>query len=665
MRLRFGAGLALALLCGCLDQSPVSPGGDDRSIGITPATAFLEPGASLHLDASPGLLLGGTVRWESSDPAVATVDAEGAIVARQVGTTEIRASGARGTGRSTVTVLPPTARVRSWRIAREGLTDASLLGYYSADPQTSFAVGTGSTILRTLDGGLSWSRMAAPDSLDLISVWGTSATNVYAVGSGGMILHFDGTSWTRMQSPTDRILFEVWGLGPDDIYAVGYRTSVHYDGTSWRLLAGVETAELWAVWGSDRAHIFAAGQDGLIMRLEGAKWVRMDSPTSLLLLGLWGTGPENVFAVGIQGTVLRWDGAQWASMSVPTGENLFAVFGKSGGEVLAVGDNGAMVLFNGATWNLLPQTASGENLRAVHAAPQGSFGAAGWDGTILRRELDGNWRVGTTSPLLFDLTRLSGGGDVVFAVGAGGAVLRDAGSGWLPLPLASKRPLYGVTDDRGELVAVGEAGTILRYDGLGWQNESHLAQWLLRSIWMDGTGAGFIVGEQGIILRRDGVSSPWREMPPPVERFFRHVWGLGPDQVYVVGDSGTVMTWNGNRWKIMATPTDSLLRRVWGSGPRDLFAVGVGGTILRFDGVRWYPMESPTTKDLRTVWGTGPTEVYAAGEEGTLLQFDGARWTAMESPTRALLLSIHPKEAGAAAVPLVVGAAGIRLEGVR
>lgn len=660
MRVRYGIA-CLALLGGCLDRSPFAPGAeDDRSVGITPATAFLEPGASLRLDASAGLLSAGAVRWASSDPLVATVGTDGTVVAQQPGTAEIRASNSRGTGRSTVTVVPPIARVRSWRIAREGLTDASLLGYYSADPQTSFAVGTASTILRTTDGGAAWHRMAAPDSIDLISVWGTGASNVYAVGSGGAILHYDGAAWSNMTSPTDQILFEVWGLGPDDIYAVGYRTAVHYDGTSWRLLSGVESAELWAVWGSDRAHIFAAGQDGVLMRLEGAHWVRQTSPTSLLLLGLWGTGPENVFAVGIQGTVLRWDGVEWKPMSVPTGDNLFAVFGRNGGEVLAVGDNGTVVLFNGAVWNLLPQSASGENLRAVHAAPQGAFGAAGWNGTVLRREVNGGWRVGTTSPLLFDLTRLPG--DVVYAVGGGGAVLRDAGSGWMPLPIASKRALYGVASDRGELVAVGEAGTILRYDGTGWQNESRLAQWLLRSVWMDGAGGGFIVGERGAILRRQPGAGRWVEMPPPVERFFRHVWGLGPDQVYAVGDSGTALAWNGASWKIMATPTDSLLRGIWGSGPRDLFAVGTGGTILRYDGVRWYRMESPTTKDLRSVWGTGPTEVFAAGEEGTLLQFDGARWTKMDSPTKRLLLSF---DSSGAAFPVVVGAAGIRLEGVR
>ncbi|MGQ0704102.1 MAG: Ig-like domain-containing protein, partial [Gemmatimonadales bacterium] len=511
---RLPTGLALVtalLLSACLDDTPFgATGPDDRGVGVIPATLFLEPGSRARLEPTAGLRSAGLVRWESSDPGVATVQDDGTVTARQTGTAEIRVWNNRGTAGSTVTVVTPVQRVRSWRIAQEGLTESSLLGYWSANPQTSFAVGTGSTILRTDDGGVTWSKMAVADSADLVSVWGTSASNVYAVGSEGTILHYDGTSWNRMPVLTDRAILEVWGLGPNEIYAVGFRTALRYDGTAWRPLGGAESAELWAVWGSDQAHIFAVGQDGVILRLVGGQFVPVASPTNLLLLGLWGTGPESLFAVGIQGLVLRWDGSAWTSMPSPTRENLFALWGKSGDDIVAVGDNGAIIHFNGSAWSLLPQSASGENLRAVYAAPGGAFGAAGWSGTILRRTVSGEWAVGTTSPLLFDAVRLSA---QLYAVGGGGAVFREAGTGWNPLPIPAKRSLFAATEDRGTVLAIGDAGTIVRYDGTGWQDESYLARWLLRSIWIaPGTGDGFIVGERGLILRRAGLAGRWVEM---------------------------------------------------------------------------------------------------------------------------------------------------------
>lgn len=651
---------ALAVGLGCLDQTPF--GSSDPAgipaVGIIPATLYLEPGGSVVMVASSALVQKGPVRWETEDSTIATVDDNGFVTAIRVGTTRVRASNSRGSARSSITVVPRPARIQSWRVAELGLTDASLLGYWSADADMSFAVGTGGTILQTQDGGVTWRRMVTPDTTHLVSVWGFSRTNVYAVGNSGTVLHYDGSSWTRIPTGSDRTLLEVWGLSPTEIYAVGDRVALRFDGTAWHPLTGSENAELWAVWGPDPAHIFASGQNGVLFHLSGTHWEPLQSPTNLLLLGLWGTGPENVFAVGVQGTVLRWNGAEWTRMTTPTRQDLFAVWGKSGTEVVAVGDNGTMLLFNGADWNLLPQTATGENLRAVHAAPNGTFGAAGWDGTILRRSLSGNWQIGTSSPLLFDAARLGGSG--LFAVGVGGAVLLQNQGGWIPLPIPTQRTLYGVARDGAQLVAVGDLGTIKRFDGTGWQDESYPAQWLLRSIWLDSTGQGFIVGDRGIILQR--VGTRWVEMPPPQEVFLRHVFGFSRDQVYAVGDSGTAMTWNGRDWRVMPTPTDSLLRRIWGSGPDNVFAVGAGGTILRFDGVQWYRMPTPTTKDLRTIWGAGPTDIYAAGEDGVLLQFDGSRWVSMPSPTKTLLLSF---EYDAGGDPVLVGARGIRLEAVR
>jgi hypothetical protein len=78
-----------------------------------------------------------------------------------------------------------------------------------------------------------------PTGNDLYGVWGSSGADsgppdVYAVGWGGTILHYDGSSWSRMSSGTDRDLRGVWGSsgadsGPPDIYAVGWGgTILHY-----------------------------------------------------------------------------------------------------------------------------------------------------------------------------------------------------------------------------------------------------------------------------------------------------------------------------------------------------------------------------------------------------------------------------------------------------
>ena len=53
-------------------------------------------------------------------------------------------------------------------------------------------------------------------------VWGTSGTNVFAVGLGGTILHYDGVSWTAQSSGTTKTLNGIWGTSAGDtIFVVG------------------------------------------------------------------------------------------------------------------------------------------------------------------------------------------------------------------------------------------------------------------------------------------------------------------------------------------------------------------------------------------------------------------------------------------------------------
>jgi photosystem II stability/assembly factor-like uncharacterized protein len=68
----------------------------------------------------------------------------------------------------------------------------------------------------------------------LYSLWGNSTSNIFAVGSDGLILRCDGTSWKQMESGTQFSLRSVWGSDENNIYAVGeLGTILKYDGRKW------------------------------------------------------------------------------------------------------------------------------------------------------------------------------------------------------------------------------------------------------------------------------------------------------------------------------------------------------------------------------------------------------------------------------------------------
>jgi hypothetical protein len=48
-----------------------------------------------------------------------------------------------------------------------------------------------------------------------------SSSDVFAVGSAGTILHYDGEGWSAMSSGTTNGLSGVWGSSGSDVFAVG------------------------------------------------------------------------------------------------------------------------------------------------------------------------------------------------------------------------------------------------------------------------------------------------------------------------------------------------------------------------------------------------------------------------------------------------------------
>jgi hypothetical protein len=169
----------------------------------------------------------------------------------------------------------------------------------------------------------------------LHSSWGTSSSNMYSVGDGGTILHFDGTSWTKMQSGTTKELSSIWGTSTTDIWATGYNPTtaesalVHFDGSSWTSIdphtlnpsIGIGGHSLDCIWSCDSAgHHFTIVSGTLAFRnTDGNRW-RSDSgliPNKLSdhsfigLASLRGNTANDIFAAGDGGLIVHWNGRSW------------------------------------------------------------------------------------------------------------------------------------------------------------------------------------------------------------------------------------------------------------------------------------------------------------------------------------------------------------------
>lgn len=149
-------------------------------------------------------------------------------------------------------------------------------------------------------------------TVSLNGLWGSSVTDVFAVGQNGTVLHWNG-AWSQQSTSTTYILLAAWGSSSTDVYAVG-RTAgglpiaLHYNGT-WSdvttTLPPTGTVALQGIWGSSSSNIYVVGQAGTILHFDGSAWSALTSNTTANLTAVGGSGTD-VFAVGAGGTVLRY-----------------------------------------------------------------------------------------------------------------------------------------------------------------------------------------------------------------------------------------------------------------------------------------------------------------------------------------------------------------------
>lgn len=154
----------------------------------------------------------------------------------------------------------------------------------------------------------------------------------------------------------------------------------------------------------------------------------------------------------------------------------------------------------------------------------------------------------------------------------------------------------------------------------------------INGIWGLSNDQLFAVGDGGSLTRRAGGA--WHQDDSPTVESLWDVWGSSATDVFAVGDGGTIVHWDGTAWETMASGLECTCVRlygVWGSGPADVWAVGEGGVIAHYDGVEWTVGDTVPAEWLGGVWGSGPDDVFAAGDGGAIFHYDGTGWTQMTS----------------------------------
>lgn len=116
---------------------------------------------------------------------------------------------------------------------------------------------------------------------------------------------------------------------------------------------------------------------------------------------------------------------------------------------------------------------------------------------------------------------------------------------------------------------------------------------------------------------------------------FDAVHGTGPNDVWAVGDLGTIAHYDGTKWTVAPPITSVHLRAVAAVSPTDAWAFGDQGVGLRWDGKAWARVDLGTTSDILAAVAPAANDLWVLPKDKhVLLHWDGTAFSEIDATTR-------------------------------
>lgn len=169
-----------------------------------------------------------------------------------------------------------------------------------------------SLVMRTNDGGETWSRVSVPTKSELYHLDFVNNSDGWIVGDKGVILMTkdSGLSWTKQKSATDKALFNVDFQDKNEGFAVGEKGEIirtENGGQTWEAVKTSFPATFLRIDFADDKNGWIVGYNGTILRSsdKGKTWIKQESKTKDQLYGLFITKKYG-WAVGAKGVVIKY-----------------------------------------------------------------------------------------------------------------------------------------------------------------------------------------------------------------------------------------------------------------------------------------------------------------------------------------------------------------------
>jgi hypothetical protein len=557
----------------------------------------------------------------------------------------------------------------------------TLTSTWATGPNDVWAVGEQNVIAHRDAAGWKGMYFDRIGEEELLAVRGLSASDVWMVGGkqgAASIVHFDGTALTRMQNFVGRKLHAVWPIAASDVWAAGESGAlVHYDGQGWSPVPGFDEIDerwnLYALWGASANDLWVGGEldsreslshwDGKrfeAARLEGAHWPGR-------ITRLIGTGPADVWAVlrrmsssaaHVDATprdeqLLHWDGTTWRAvpdLRPSTFQTKYYnryddIVPRGPGDVVALSYD-QVVHFDGVGWSRIVAPPERGAPRVLGAIPGSTEVTVVGEGGLCAR-VGSTWKIEVTPASTHDVVAL-GAKDVYTAelwrtrkYATNGDVVTTSHvsighfDGTAVTPVLTKDHPFAVRDVR--LRASGPANVWVaafgdrlnetseqtfgtntsRFDGTSWHDQPIEGPLdFALDMWTFGPDDTWIVGRGGLAHFQGGT---WQR---DVDSGGVGLWASGPGDLWRSGDPGCSRL-AGSGW--VQKRTDACGGRMWGSGPNDLWSLTTTPMHLVGANATAATKEPLPSGAASWIFGTSRVDVWVGGR-GLVYPWTGSKW---------------------------------------
>jgi hypothetical protein len=487
-----------------------------------------------------------------------------------------------------------------------------------------------------------------------MSVYGFAPDDVWAGGTFGVGIHWDGSHWSSAPiSPDGEHLQLLWGSDRTNLWAGGSALSPSstgetdsFDGGVWTYHSTDCNGPITGIWGTGLNDVWFNCNDGTanLMHTAGGRVQRTTAIDSSLhtTAGMWGSAPNSYFAGAINNQLLHFDGGSWSvATTLPAAVQM--IWGTSESDFWTVAGGQVFHFASPTDWTkqTLPMI-GGFGIRALHGSSPTNVWGVGWPNTLVH--YDGlSWSASpqatTQSPQpAFGAIWASGPNDL-WALGDK-TISHWDGNSWTLVEPALPQRLFAIQGAApNDIWAIGGAFN-MHYDGQSWTSQSAGLDGGIYAVWPMGNGEAYGADNARTVWHYTAATG-WVPVHTLGTGLYTDgpygLWASGPNDVWF-GGGNDLAHWNGSTWTAApgsGAPTHCAM--IWGTGPNDVWNY-FSNTAWHYNGTSWTHDPFLDSKYVHDVSVGGPNDIWLVDyyeipwELVTADHWDGTHWTSIPIP---------------------------------